>query len=106
MNAQNIRDYANRTIEANLVLIESADDLANINQVAQANRNIVQFQNQQQETINLLNQVFVRFDRLERRFDRFETRLDEISIVSARAVNANCVKPNFKIQWFKVNHLF
>ncbi|RNA24758.1 hypothetical protein BpHYR1_000452 [Brachionus plicatilis] len=101
MYVKNIRDYANRNIEANRVLIDSAEDLANINQVSRANKNIVEFQDQQQEIINKLNQVIVVLNRFEQGFDRFETRLDEISIVSARAVIANCVKPNFKIQWFK-----
>ncbi|RNA24146.1 hypothetical protein BpHYR1_028010 [Brachionus plicatilis] len=103
MNAQTIRDYANRGIEANRLLLDSAEDLSNINQIAQANRNIVDFQNQQRLILERLNEFFDRFDELEQRFDtrldQFNTRLDQISVVSARAVNANCIKPNFCIQW-------
>ncbi|RNA08761.1 hypothetical protein BpHYR1_039915 [Brachionus plicatilis] len=79
MNAHKIRDYANRGIETN-----------------RANRNIIDFQNQERLILDRLNDFFVRFDGLEQRFD---TRLDQISVVSARAVNSNCVKPNFCIQW-------
>lgn len=120
MNAQIIRDYANHGIEANRVLLESAEDLANLNQVAQSNRNVSEIQSQQREILNRFDQMFnhfnqfeqrldrieQRFDRFEQRFDRFETRLDEISVVSARVVNANCVKPSFQIQWVKVSSFF
>ena len=103
MNAPNTRDYANRSIEANRILLESAEDVANISQVAQANRNIADIQYQQDQILNRFDQMLNHFyleqclDRIEQRFDHFETRFDEISVVSTKAVNANCVKPGFQI---------
>lgn len=95
MNAQNKRDYAIRNIEANQILFDSADQLSQMNQVAQANRDLPNINDQQRQ---ILDQINV----LSESFRRFETRLDEISIVSAKAVNANCVRPNFHIQWIRV----
>ncbi|CAF0987179.1 unnamed protein product [Brachionus calyciflorus] len=111
MNPDNIRNFAQHSIEAGQILFNSADDLININQIAEMNQNLPNILERVNSLLVRANQLIDGLDNFKEKnqlnFNRLQNklnhRLKELAIVAARAINANCVRLTSPINWIRID---
>ncbi|CAF1065351.1 unnamed protein product [Brachionus calyciflorus] len=78
MTSERIRNFAQHTIQAGQILLNSANDISNINQQVQANRDLPNMQANLALILQNTNNLLQRLDGIDERLNNIDERLDNI----------------------------